>query len=80
MLETAQEEQCKKARVMAHRQYDNFLTEEQHKLWPDVPDITQQGGFDEALSAKCKKIYPGLCNQANKEAKDEAEAYKENQI
>ena len=79
-LAGAQAEQIKAAKIMARGMYDTYLTEEQHKLWPEVPDLAQQGGFDEALSAEREKLYKGIREQANREVKEEVAAYKANRI
>ena len=79
-LACAKAEQIKAAQTMARGMYDTFLTEEQHKLWPEVPELAQQGGFEEALSAEREKLYRGIREQANREVREEVAAYKANRI
>ena len=64
------------AEVFARANYDSYFIAAQHRLFPNVEELAQQGDEASALAEERECIYPGMREQANAEAKAEAREYR----
>ena len=68
------------AEVFARANYDNYFIAAQHRLFPYVEELAQKGDEASALAEERERIYPGMWEQANAEAKAEARQYRATRV
>ena len=63
------------AEVFTCANYDNYFIAAQHRLFPNVEELAQKGDEASALVEEQERIYPGMWEQPNAEAKAEVREY-----